>query len=191
MDFSESDLRIMQQVIEITRQGIEKGNWPFGASVVKDGELFTIAHNRVVQAKDPTAHAEANAIRLACEKLGTFDLSGCEIVASCAPCPMCFSAIYWSGIRRVVYGAYPPDYALLGFTSFLITPERMAETGKVEMLLEGGLLRDENRALFELYYQKYGKYILDGNHQRHPVHHPDRHCLRGGDHPARPRRADG
>ncbi len=157
MSFTASDERMMVQVIAVARQGIEAGNWPFGACVARNGEPLTFAHNRVVADRDPTAHAEILAIRLACQSLGTHDLSGCEIVSSCAPCPMCFSAIYWSGIRRVVYGVYPEDYLKLGFTSFIIPPEKMAETGKVEMTMEGGLLRAENQALFDLYYAKYGK----------------------------------
>ena len=157
MPFTETDQRIMQQVMAVARQGIEAGNWPFGACVIRNGKPLAFDHNRVVTAHDPTAHAEVSTIRLACQELGTHDLSGCEMVTSCAPCPMCFSAIYWSGIRRLVYGAFPEDYFLLGFNSFIIPPEKMAETGKVKMIMEGGLLREENRTLFELYHAKYGR----------------------------------
>src|SRR5574344_1338405 len=88
---------------------------PFGAVIVKDGVLIAKSPNTVTTSNDPTAHAEINAIRLACKELKTFDLSGCEIYASCEPCPMCLSAIYWSRITKVYYAATSGDAALAGF----------------------------------------------------------------------------
>ena len=76
---------------------------PFGAVIVKDGEIISIASNTVLQDNDPTAHAEMNAIRKACKKLGTYDLTGCELYATGYPCPMCLSAIIWANIKKVYY----------------------------------------------------------------------------------------
>lgn len=76
---------------------------PFGAVVIKDGEIISVASNSVLEDNDPTAHAEVNAIRKACSKLGTYDLTGCEMYATGYPCPMCLSAIIWANIRKVYY----------------------------------------------------------------------------------------
>ena len=76
---------------------------PFGAVVVKDGEVISVASNTVLRDNDPTAHAEINAIRQACKKLGTYDLTGCELYATGYPCPMCLSAIIWANIKKVYY----------------------------------------------------------------------------------------
>lgn len=88
---------------------------PFGAVIVKDGEIIARAHNRVLQSNDPTAHAEVNVIRDASRKLGTFDLAGCEFYASCMPCPMCLGAVFWTSISVVYYGATEYDAARAGF----------------------------------------------------------------------------
>jgi len=157
MAFTEQDQTCMQLVIDKTREGIEKGNWPFGAGIIHNGKPVVVAHNIVLDTHDPTAHAEVNAIRQVCAQLKTIDLSGYEIYTSCAPCPMCFSAIVWSGIRRIIYSAFPEDYSILGFTSFIVHPEKMAEISKVSIEIEGGLMRKESQALFDLYYKKYGK----------------------------------
>lgn len=92
---------------------------PFGAVIVKDGEIIASAHNRVLQRNDPTAHAEINVIRDASNKLGTFDLAGCELYASCMPCPMCLGAVFWARISVVYYGATALDAARGGFDDCL------------------------------------------------------------------------
>lgn len=88
---------------------------PFGAAVVKDGKLISVASNTVLRDNDPTAHAEINAIREACKKLGTYDLTGCELYATGAPCPMCLSAIIWANIKKVYYSGTPEEAAEIGF----------------------------------------------------------------------------
>ncbi len=88
---------------------------PFGAVVVKDGVVIAKAHNMVLKSNDPTAHAEITAIRKACERLESFDLSGCELYTSCYPCPMCMGAIFWSRIDRVYYASSADDAAEGGF----------------------------------------------------------------------------
>ena len=88
---------------------------PFGAVVVKNGEIVGRGSNHVLANNDPTAHAEVTAIRDACKNLGTYDLTGCEIYTSCYPCPMCLSAIIWANIKKVYYGNTKEDAAKIGF----------------------------------------------------------------------------
>ena len=91
----------MRKAIALSIENVKNGGGPFGAVIVKDNEIIATGVNRVTANHDPTAHAEVSAIRAACEKLNTFDLSGCEIYTSCEPCPMCLGAIYRSEERRV------------------------------------------------------------------------------------------
>ena len=91
----------MRQAISLAVENVENGGGPFGAVIVKDGVVVATGVNRVVPNNDPTAHAEVNAIRAACVKLGTFDLSGCVIYTSCEPCPMCLGAIYWAHLDKI------------------------------------------------------------------------------------------
>ncbi len=88
---------------------------PFGAVVVKDGEVIAEGFNKVISDNDPTAHAEIVAIREACARLGSFSLDGCEIYTSCEPCPMCLAAIYWARIGRIYYANTRRDAAGIGF----------------------------------------------------------------------------
>lgn len=88
---------------------------PFGAVIVKDGTLLASAHNEVIKRNDPTAHAEVLAIRKAAKRLGSFDLSGCELYTTCEPCPMCMGAVLWARIGRVVFGVDRQDAASIGF----------------------------------------------------------------------------
>ena len=101
---TESKEKYMREAIRLATENVENNTGgPFGAVVVKDGEIIAAAANTVTSDNDPTAHAEVNAIRLACKNLHTFDLQGCEIYASCEPCPMCLSAIYWARIDKLYY----------------------------------------------------------------------------------------
>jgi guanine deaminase len=88
---------------------------PFGAVIVRNGEIISSAHNEVVKTNDPTAHAEVTAIRKASSILGRFDLSDCEIYSSCEPCPMCFAAIHWAKIKKLYYGSTRFDAANIDF----------------------------------------------------------------------------
>ncbi|MBO7322717.1 MAG: nucleoside deaminase [Bacteroidales bacterium] len=96
---------------------------PFGAVIVKDGEIVAAQSNKVTIDIDPTAHAEVNAIREACKVLGTFDLSGCVLYSSCEPCPMCLSAAYWAHIDKIYYAADRYDAAKVGFDDEFIYKE--------------------------------------------------------------------
>ena len=88
---------------------------PFGAVIVQNNKIIAQAHNSVLKTNDPTAHAEINAIRMACKKLKRFDLSDCEIYSSCEPCPMCFSAIHWAKMKKLYFGCTRKDAEKIGF----------------------------------------------------------------------------
>ncbi|WP_407356927.1 nucleoside deaminase [Methanolobus sp. WCC5] len=110
----------MQTAIDEARHGMEHDHGgPFGAVIVKDGEVVSSAHNEVLMSNDPTAHAEILAIRQASAILGRFDLSDCEIYTSSQPCPMCLAAIYWARIKTVYYGSDKDDVAAVGFDDSL------------------------------------------------------------------------
>ncbi len=112
----------MQQAIKKGWDGVEKGQEPFGACLVKDNKIISLAHNTIRSSVDVTAHAEMNAIREACRELGTTDLSGCEIYATFKPCSMCMEAIKKAGIIKVYYGAGPEDVEYpVTETSFEVT----------------------------------------------------------------------
>lgn len=105
----------MREAIGLAKENICQGGGPFAAIIVKDGKEIARTGNTVTLSNDPTAHAEVNAIREACRRMGTFDLSGCEIYSSCEPCPMCLSAIYWARIDRIYFAGSRSDAADAGF----------------------------------------------------------------------------
>ncbi len=114
----------MERAIELSMENVRSGRGgPFGAVVVKEGEIIAEGVNRVTATNDPTAHAEVTAIREACRKLQTFELKGCEIYTSCEPCPMCLGAIYWARPDRVYFGNTAADAARIGFDDSLIYGE--------------------------------------------------------------------
>ena len=111
-----TDQEIMNLGIEEAKKTMKENiGGPFGAVIVKDGEVISIASNTVLKSKDPTAHAEVNAIRKACAKLGTYDLSGCVLYASGYPCPMCLGAIIWANIKTIYVCGLPQDAEKIGF----------------------------------------------------------------------------
>ncbi len=106
----------MEEALKEAYEGIRKGDGgPFGAVIVREGEIIGRGHNRVVSGKDPTLHGEMCAIKDACERLGSFDLSGCDIYTTGEPCPMCLGAILWAGIARVYYGCGREEAEKIGF----------------------------------------------------------------------------
>ena len=120
IDYSLEDQKFMQMAIELSIENIDSGGGPFGAIIVRNGELIAKGANRVVPNNDPTAHAEVVAIRNACQKLQTFDLRGCTVYTSCEPCPMCLSALYWAGIERICYANTKRDAAAIEFDDSFI-----------------------------------------------------------------------
>lgn len=108
--------KFMQAAIDEAFIGMRKGEGgPFGAVIVKDGEIIARAHNEVLTTNDPTMHAEVNAIRKATKLLQRFDLSDCEIYSTCEPCPMCFAAIHWAKMKKLYFGASRFDAAEVDF----------------------------------------------------------------------------
>ena len=106
--------------IHIAEENVRNGGGPFGAVVIRNGEIIARGVNRVTSNHDPTAHAEVMAIREACQKLGTHQLDDCILITSCEPCPMCFGAIYWARLRKVYYAARQEDAAQAGFDDSFI-----------------------------------------------------------------------
>ncbi|GBG65981.1 hypothetical protein CBR_g54960 [Chara braunii] len=114
------DFPFISKAVAEAYEGVRLGHGgPFGAVVVRDGEIVSCCHNMVLKNVDPTAHAEVTAIREACQKLGRYDLADCEIYASCEPCPMCFGAVHLSRIKRLVYGAEAEAAVAVGFDDFI------------------------------------------------------------------------
>jgi len=134
---------------------------PFGAVVVKDGQIIGRGNNQVLSTNDPTAHAEVTAIRDACKNINSYDLSGCELYTSCFPCPMCMSAIIWSNIKKVYYGNTKEDAANIDFRDDFIYDYIKSEkynSGNDVLNLEC-MDREETIKVFEEYKNKEDKTI--------------------------------
>jgi tRNA(Arg) A34 adenosine deaminase TadA len=144
----------MQEAIRLSLEMMRAGKGgPFGAVVVRDGEIIGRGWNQVTSANDPTAHAEIVAIREACRKTGAFLLEGAELYASCEPCPMCLSAAYWARISRVYYAASRRDAAEAGFLDEIIYEELAAEASQRRIPCIG-LGREQALAAFREWKQK-------------------------------------
>jgi len=121
---NEYDPKFMQRAIELSRIGSSEGHGgPFGAVVVKDGEIIGEGYNQVTLSNDPSAHAEVVAIRNACTRSKSFQLTGCAIYTSCEPCPMCLGAIYWARPDKVYFASTKADAAAAGFDDQFIYDE--------------------------------------------------------------------
>ena len=112
---TEEDRRFMQMACDLARENVDCGGGPFGAVIVKDGDVIAAAGNSVTLDNDPTAHAEVNAIRRACAITRNFKLDGCVVYCSSEPCPMCLSALYWAGVSRIYYGNTAADADRIDF----------------------------------------------------------------------------
>lgn len=147
----------MEAAIAKAREGMKKGQTPFGACIVKDGKTIACAHNTVWKDKDSTAHAEVNAIRQACKKLKSIDLSGCVIYSTTEPCPMCFSAIHWARVGKIIYGTAIADAKKAGFNELQVSDETMKKTGKSRIVIKGGVMKEECAVLFKEWGGRGGK----------------------------------
>jgi guanine deaminase len=147
----------MRLAIEKTRAGIYAGQSPFGCCIVKDEQVVSCEHNIVWASTDITAHAEINALRVACKNLGTIDLSGCVLYSTCEPCPMCFAASHWACITTIVYGASIADALDAGFNELTIPCETMKELGSSDVTIHKDVMKDECAALFEEWRQAKGR----------------------------------
>jgi guanine deaminase len=149
----------MQVAIELAKQSMNKQNGgPFGAVVVKDGKVVGKGINQVTSSNDPTAHAEVNAIRDACQNLKTFDLSGSEIYTTCEPCPMCLGAIYWAKIDKIYYAANRRDAANAGFIDDFIYKEFSLPSEK-RALKSTQVMKDDAVKIFENWNSKTDKIV--------------------------------
>lgn len=141
--------KYMLEAIRMAEENVITGKGgPFGAVVVKDGKIIASVGNRVTSTNDPTAHAEVVAIREACKVLGTFDLSGCQLYASCEPCPMCLGAIMWARIDRLYYAADRIDASRAGFDDELFYSEISLPIDK-RLLKPTQLLKNEAILVFD------------------------------------------
>src|SRR2546421_4190680 len=152
IDMTDEDY--MRLAIEKAREGLGRGQTPFGAAIVRGGAILACCHNRVWETTDITAHAEVTAIREACRAAGSVDLSGGVIYSTCEPCPMCFAACHWARIARIVYGASIRDASEFGFNELPISNDQMKQLGGSAVEIVPGCLRDENIALFSLWAQR-------------------------------------
>ena len=146
----------MQKAIELSIKNIHNNGGPFGCVIVKNNKIISEGVNGVTQNNDPTAHAEIVAIRNACKKLNTFDLSGCELYTSCEPCPMCLSAIYWSHIDLVYYGNSRENAAAIQFDDKFIYDEMKKEINERKIPLKQ-ILKDEAIKAFDLWAETENK----------------------------------
>lgn len=120
---SDDDRCFMKMACDLACENVDRGGGPFGAVIVKDGEVIASAGNSVTQDNDPTAHAEVNVIRRACQLTRNFKLDGCVVYSSCEPCPMCLSALYWAGVSRIYYGNTATDADRINFGDDFIYKE--------------------------------------------------------------------
>lgn len=129
--------KYLDEAIQQARAGVHNGRGgPFGAVVVRDGAIVGRGCNGVTSLNDPTAHAEVMAIRDACRALGTYSLAGCEIYASCEPCPMCLAAIYWARLERLYFAAPSATAAKAGFDDEFIRRELQLPPGERSIVTE-------------------------------------------------------
>lgn len=146
----------MVRAIQLSIENVEKGGGPFGAVIVKDGEIVAESGNSVTLDNDPTAHAEVNTIRKACKKLDTFDLEGCVIYSSCEPCPMCLGAIYWAHLDELYFANNKKDAGNIGFDDAFIYDELDLPYEK-RKLKTNQFMRDEAIKAFEKWDEFEGK----------------------------------
>ena len=147
------NMEFMKKAVKKAKEGTNKGQTPFGACIVKKGKVIACAHDTVWKDKDPTAHAEVNAIRKACKRLRTIDLAGCTIYSTTEPCPMCFSAIHWAKIDKIVYGATISDAKKAGFNELTISNKKMKQLSKSKVKIQR-IKCEECKELFEKFKGK-------------------------------------
>ena len=154
--------KYMKKAIDVASDNLKtnKGG-PFGACIVKDGIIIASSSNHVLKNNDPTAHAEIEAIRKACQKLNTYDLRGCELYTTCYPCPMCLSAIIWANIEHVYYGNTKEDAASIGFRDDFIYDyiKNISKEEKSSILELTKLHREETIKTFIKFQEKQDKTI--------------------------------
>lgn len=155
-EFTQQDREFMQMAIDLSIESVANGGGPFGAVIVRNGDVIATGSNRVTKSCDPTAHAEVSAIREACAKEQNFKLEGCTCYTSCEPCPMCLSALYWAGISRIVYGNTKEDAKAINFDDSFIYDE-IAKPYEQRKIPCQNLMRKEALAGFRAWSEKEDK----------------------------------
>ena len=153
----EKDKYFIEKAIELSKKGMDaEAGGPFGAVIVKNGEIIAEGFNQVTSKNDPTAHAEMVAIREACKKLSSFQLNDCVIYTSCEPCPMCLGAIYWARPKAVFYACTKKDAAEIGFDDHFIYDEleKPIENRKIKFI---NLAREKGQKVFQQWDHKKSK----------------------------------
>lgn len=151
--------RYMARAIQLSLENVVSGqDGPFGAVIVRNGTIVSEGVNRVTAANDATAHAEVNAIRAACTKLGVFQLTDCDIYTSCEPCPMCMGAIYWARLARVYFANLASDAARIGFNDAFIYRD-MAQPVSHRSVPMIPMMREQALAAFQAWEKKPDKII--------------------------------
>lgn len=140
--------------LDACRVGVDLGQTPFGACIVRQGEVLACTYNTVWSTNDPTAHAEVGAIRMACRELGEALLEGATIYSTTEPCPMCFSAIHWARIKRIVFGGSIEDAQMYGFNELLISNQKLKEQGGLKVEICPHFLRNDALKLFEYWKEQ-------------------------------------
>ena len=140
--------QLMQRAIDLAVANVANGGGPFGAVIARNGEIVAEGVNRVTSQHAPTAHAEVQAIRKACQELQTFDLEGCDIYSSCEPCPMCLGAIYWAHLDHLYFAGTKYDAAEAGFDDAFIYQELPLPIHERKLPTEG-MMNKEAQAAFE------------------------------------------
>ena len=148
--------KFMQRAIELSIESINSGGGPFGSVIVKDEKIISEGMNRVTVDNDPTSHGEIVAIRNACKKLNTFNLSNCSLYSSCEPCPMCMSAIYWSRIGKLYYANTRDDAKKINFDDSLIYSEIPKKNEDKKIPIKQ-MMRNEALKAFDLWDKKTDK----------------------------------
>ena len=152
-----TDEQFMRLALAQAQMALEKSQSPFGALISRGSEIIVATHNHVLAEGDPTAHAEVEAIRQASAALHTIDLAGCTIYTTTEPCPMCFSAIHWAHLDRIVYGASIADAQAIGFRELAISNEMMKQLGQSPVLITAHVLAQPCAAMFEEYRKRGGR----------------------------------
>jgi guanine deaminase len=156
---SNADKTFMARAIQLSIENVRSGRGgPFGTVIAQDGKIIAESANQVTSTNDPTAHAEVLAIRLACQKLGLFELRGCDLYTSCEPCPMCLGAIYWARLRKVYFGNLAADAAKVGFDDSAIYAEINQPHAKREIPMIP-MMREQALAAFRAWEENPGKIL--------------------------------
>ena len=154
---NENDIAFMRRAIELAQSGVDNDQGgPFGCVVVKDGRIVGEGYNQVTSTNDPTAHAEIVAIRDACRRLKSFQLTDCTVYTSCEPCPMCLGAIYWARPAAIYFAGTREDAAAAGFDDELFYDELDRPNDERQLKLQP-MLRDEAQKVFDNWNQKSNK----------------------------------